>query len=62
MNNLDDITTKVGDVATMDSKTDQWLIADDQKVCENCPTILNENDFFVCNDCEDELSEQENEK
>jgi len=52
---------EVGDRAHLD-ENDNWILKDDQKVCEDCPTIMDLTDFYVCEDCEMNRYEQEQEE
>ena len=33
---------------------------EETKTCEECPTILDIDDFFLCQDCEEEVYERDN--
>jgi hypothetical protein len=52
---------EVGGVAPVDKNGD-YILKDDQKVCEDCPTIMDLTDFYVCEDCEMNRYEQEQEE
>jgi hypothetical protein len=52
---------EVGGVAPVDKNGD-YILKDDQKVCEDCPTIMDLTDFYVCEDCEMDRYEQEQEE